>query len=106
MTDSIVIAPTGELDVAAARDLRPELNEAAGQVDAPVVVDLTGVTFIDSTALGAIVQADGRLRRNGRRLCVVAPPGSAAAVVIELTNLDRHLEIHRSRDAALSAATA
>lgn len=104
MTDPVVIAPQGELDIAAARELGPELNEAAGQLDAPVVVDLSRVSFLDSTALGAIVQADGRMQRTGRRLNVVAPSGSAAAVLLELTQMRSRLVVHGTRDAALDAA--
>ncbi len=101
MSDPYVIAPSGELDIAAARDLAPQLNEAAGQLDAPVVVDLSDVSFVDSTALGAIVQADGRMQRTGRRLSVVAPSGSAAAVLLELSNMEDRLVLHRSREEAL-----
>ncbi|WP_371822313.1 STAS domain-containing protein [Conexibacter sp. SYSU D00693] len=101
VSDPYVIAPSGELDIAAARDLAPQLNEAAGQLDAPVVVDLSDVSFVDSTALGAIVQADGRMQRTGRRLSVVAPSGSAAAVLLELSNMEDRLVLHRSREEAL-----
>lgn len=103
MTDPLVIAPTGELDISAARDLTPELNEAAGQLDAPVLVDLTDVSFLDSTALGALIQADGRLRRTGRRLTLVAPQGSAAAVLLELTRTNERLAVFEARDAALAS---
>lgn len=106
MADPIVIAPLGELDIATTRTLTPELTEATGQLDAPVIVDLTRVTFLDSTALGAIVQADGRLRRNGRRLNVVAPDGSAAAVLLELTHMRERLTVHSTLGSAREAIAA
>jgi anti-sigma B factor antagonist len=104
VTDPIVIAPTGELDLQAAREVAPTLTEAAGQLDRPVVVDLSEVTFLDSTALGAVVQTDSRMQRSGRRLAVVAPTGSAAAVLLDLTQLRSRLLVLGSREAALQAA--
>lgn len=101
---ALVITPMGELDVAAVRDLGPQLNEAAGQLDRPVVIDLTRVTFLDSTALGALVQADARLLRGGRRLHLAVRPGSAPAVTLDLTRIDQRLAVHPDREAALAAA--
>jgi anti-sigma B factor antagonist len=97
-----VIAPEGELDLHAARALAPELDEAAA-ADFPVlVVDLSAVTFVDSTGLGAILQAHQRLQRQGRTVRVVAPQGSAAAVLVDLAGLRQKLNLYASREAALA----
>ena len=105
MTEPVVIAPVGELDLHAARELRPALDDAAG-ADFPVlIVDLSEVTFIDSTGLGAILQAHQRLRRQGRAVKVVVPPGSAAAVTIDLAGLRSVLTLCPSRAAALGEDT-
>jgi anti-anti-sigma factor len=104
MAEPVVIAPSGEVDIGAARELASRLNEAAGQLESPVVIDLTGVSFMDSTALGLVLQTDVRLRRNGRRLAVAAPSGSAAAVLIELSGLQRRLDVYTTREAAVEAA--
>ncbi len=100
MTEPLVIAPEGELDVYAARELAPQLNEATGAGHPQVVVDLSRVTFIDSSGLGAILQAHQRLRRQGRDVKVVAPNGSAAAVMIDLAGLRSTLAICGSLQAA------
>ena len=47
-----VVSVTGEVDVAAAAAFRERLDEAIGGAPGLLVVDLTDVTFIDSTALG------------------------------------------------------
>jgi anti-anti-sigma factor len=100
---SVVIAPEGELDLYAARALAPQLSEAAG-ADFPVLtIDLSAVTFLDSTGLGAIVQAHQRLQRQGRTVQVVAPPGSAAAVLVDLSGLRDKLNMYTSREAALAS---
>jgi anti-sigma B factor antagonist len=55
--DVLVETVTGESDVATAPELRERLltQEADGVL--PIVVDLTGVSFIDSTDLGRLVRA-------------------------------------------------
>jgi anti-sigma B factor antagonist len=101
MPEPTVIAPEGELDLYTIPALAPELNEAAGADDPHVIIDLSAVTLVDSTALGAIVEAQRRITRQGRRLSVVAPHGSVAAVLLELTGLRSHLSVFVSREAAL-----
>jgi anti-sigma B factor antagonist len=98
-----VIAPTGELDITASRALAPQLNAAAGDVNAQLVIDLSEVTFVDSTGLGAIVQTHRRLSRQGRVMAIVAPKGSAAAVLLDLSGLRGRLPTFETRAEALAA---
>ena len=98
-----IVAPTGELDVATSRAIGSELSQAAGDTTRPLVVDLSEVTLMDSSALGAIVQAHLRMRRQGRPMAVVVPPGSAAAALLNVTYSGGHLPLHATRDEALRA---
>jgi anti-sigma B factor antagonist len=93
---------TGELDLQASRSLGQRLSEevGAGVTAADVILDLSSVSFIDSSALGVIVQADQRLGRQGRGLAVIAPEGSAAAQLVEMTKVDRALRVATTRDGA------
>jgi anti-sigma B factor antagonist len=102
MPEPTVIVPDGELDLYAVPALARELNEAADADDPHLIVDLSAVTLLDSTALGVIVEAQHRITRQGRRFSVVAPHGSVAAVLLELTGLRSHLSVFVSRDAALA----
>jgi anti-anti-sigma factor len=99
LSEPIVIAPEGELDIAHVGEFRDALSQAAA-ADA-VVVDLTSVSFIDSSGLGALVDLHNRLRRNNRRLAVVAPGGTAAALLLNLSGLQSRMSIFPSREAAL-----
>jgi anti-anti-sigma factor len=100
--DSTVIAPEGEIDISRIDDLRKALSDAEGRGAATVVVDLTDVSFIDSSALHALVDVQNRLRRSGRRLAVVAPGGSAPAVLLDLAGLRGRLPIFDTRRTALN----
>lgn len=66
----VVLALSGELDIASALDVQTALEElrAAGWAD--IAVDLRAVSFIDSTGLGVLVAADERARREGWHLAV------------------------------------
>lgn len=58
--DLVHVAVRGELDVATAPTLREHLLATVERATGPVVVDLLGVTFIDSTALGVLIGAKDR----------------------------------------------
>ena len=106
MHDDInLVAPSGELDLSGARRLGPELAAATGDATRPLVVDLSAVTLMDSSALGAIVQAHLRMRRQGRPMAVVAPEGSPAADLLEMTKMRNELPVQPNRHAAESAVT-
>ena len=71
-TDPIVVAVTGELDAASAARTRDRiLAEVAS--DQQVAVDLTGVEFVDSSGLGALIAAARAARDAGGGLVVINP---------------------------------
>jgi anti-sigma B factor antagonist len=99
-----VVSPQGELDAYEAPHLSAALNQA-GLAGRGVVVDLDGVTFMDSTALGVVVRAVRELGEAGRRVRVVLPRG-AARRVFEITTVDRVLPVAASRALALEELAA
>jgi len=99
---STVVAARGEVDVATAPALRDGLDEALDHDIGTVVVDLTGVTFIDSTGLGVLIGARRRCVEAGRDLrVVVAEP--RILKVFEITGLTELFTIHPSLEPALGA---
>jgi anti-sigma B factor antagonist len=81
-----VIAVSGEIDVATAPQLRECLHRVIAQGEPTVVLDLLGVTFLDSTALGVLVGALKRCREHGGDLhVVVADP--RIMKIFEITGL-------------------
>jgi anti-sigma B factor antagonist len=82
----------GELDLSTASKAEEELRRAESSEPALLVLDLSGLTFLDSTGLRLIVTADRRARDEGRRLAVVKGPETVQRV-FSITRLDERLEM-------------
>jgi anti-sigma B factor antagonist len=94
-----VIAVSGEIDVATAPQLRECLHHVIARGESTVVLDLLGVTFLDSTALGVLVGALKRCRELGGDLhLVVADP--RIMKIFEITGLTNVFTIAGSLQAA------
>jgi anti-sigma B factor antagonist len=103
---TVVVSPAGELDAFTSPELRSELHRLLEDVATKrLVVDLTAVTFLDSSALGVLVGALRRLRERGGELHVVQPRPTVKRI-FELTALDSVFTLHGGRDEALAAARA
>ncbi len=70
---TVRLALRGELDLATA-PLLDEALRAAGEAARTVVLDLRGLSFLDSTGLRTVLQADARARSDGHDLLVVRGP--------------------------------
>lgn len=93
---------TGRFDSFAAATVAASMDLATQANPAKVVVDLTGVDFIDSTGLAVLVQGMKRCRQNrgDLRLCGLRQP---VRMIFELTRLDRAIEIFGSQAEAVAA---
>lgn len=98
-----VLAINGEADMRIASELTDRLGEVVDDGPSAVVVDLTGATFVDSTALGVLLGAMKRQQARGGRFRVVAPRTEIRRI-FEMTLLDRVFELDLSRQEALAAA--
>jgi anti-sigma B factor antagonist len=84
-----VLRVGGEIDLYTSPQLRERLLEAAAvETSAFVALDLTGVTFVDSSGLGVIVGGLKHVRERGGDLLVVAADDSPLAKLLTLTSLD------------------
>ena len=99
---SVVVSLAGELDLYNAHALREALLECCGEAPERLVVDLSEVKFIDSTALGVLIEA--RTRMSNRRGFLLAAPGLETRRTLEISGLDRHFVVHETVDDALSAS--
>ena len=98
---AVVVVVRGEVDVAVTGELTDALREAIGEGGRRVVVDLESVDFIDSAGLGVLVAGLKRARTRGGDLALVAT-GVGVTKVLEITGLQRIIEVHETREAALA----
>jgi anti-sigma B factor antagonist len=93
--DAYVVSVSGELDIATAGRFAEELERTAERNARRVIVDLVGLTFIDSVALGVLTEEARRLRSAGGT-CIVVSQDPRILRVFEITGLDRIFRIERS----------
>jgi anti-sigma B factor antagonist len=94
-----VLSLAGELDLADAPALREALRGAVERSPRRLVVDLAEVTFVDSTVLGALVEARSRI---GGEAFALAAPGLEVRRALEVSGLDRHFRVHETVSGALA----
>ena len=98
---SYVVSVTGEVDVATAPALRERLHEVIADGPAVLVVDLLGVTFIDSTALGVLIDALKRSEAVGAVMRIVVSEPRILKV-FTITGLTDIFAIRASREEAMA----
>ncbi|HWX08374.1 MAG TPA: STAS domain-containing protein [Gaiellaceae bacterium] len=98
----VIVTLAGELDLYNAHEVREALLELCAEEPQRLVVDLSAVKFIDSTALGVLIEA--RTKMANRRGFLLAAPGLETKRALEVSGLDRHFAVHDTLDAALSAS--
>jgi anti-anti-sigma factor len=98
---TVVLRLGGELDLYNANDVRAALAVAIDDGAARIVIDMSEVDFVDSTALGVLIEARSKLGQDG---LLLAAPQIETRRTLEVSGLARHLPVHDSVDGALSSA--
>lgn len=96
--DAAILSLSGEFDLAGIEKFERELRKLEAAAPAVLVVDLSGLAFMDSSGLRALVLADRRAQKAGRRLAIV-PGQPAVRRVFEITQLDGRLDLVESASA-------
>ena len=97
----IVVHLAGELDLYNAHEVRETLLAAVAENPHRLVVDLSDVEFVDSTALGVLVEA--RSPMTDRRSFVLASPVAETMRALEVSGLDKHFQIGTTVEEALAS---
>ena len=84
-----------------APQLRELINSSVDAGENRISIDLTNVDFIDSSGLGALVNALNVTRKAGGDLRIAAPT-EQVKLVLELTNLDRVLKFYPDAETAFN----
>ena len=105
-----VVAVRGEVDLHTAPKVQYAIERASGSDREPdgetngvgaIVVDMSGVAFMDSTALSSLVRSKDTLERRGISLRLAAPSG-AIERIFSVTGFGDYFDVFPSREAALS----
>jgi anti-sigma B factor antagonist len=88
-----VLIPCVDLDRTTAADIRHRVASALADGKRRLVVDLSDVGYLDSSAIAALLEATSRAQHHGSRLTVVTPDRSRVAMILNMTGVDRLLDI-------------
>ncbi len=99
--DFPVIDVRGEIDLATAPTLAAHLSD--GDHGSTTILDLSGVSFIDSTGLRVLLSAHEEATTAGGRLVIIAEDGPVTKL-FSITGVDDLLLLRESRDAAVADA--
>lgn len=101
-----VVTINGHLDTYSAPDVRAALIDAINEGRYRQVVDLTAVTFLDSTGLAVIVGAVKRARAHGGDLVLAVDLEGRTGKVLRITGLHKSIEVRHSVEDALECLAA
>ena len=98
---AVMVVVEGEIDLAIAGRFAEELEDAVRECSPNLLIDLTGVTFIDSTGLSALVVGHRCATAAGGWLRLVGPSARVSRLLV-ITGLDQLLPAYDSVDDARS----
>lgn len=86
----------GEIDLSNARDVLDLVTRLVPEETRRVVVDLSGVDYLDSAAISMLFRLAETLTRRRQELRLVVPDASPVRAVVRLTQLDRVVPVTSS----------
>jgi len=99
-----LVAVSGELDLYTAPDLEAAILSASDGQGPRLIVDLSAISFIDSTALGVLLKHVGRLAARGGSLIVVSNDPRIDRL-LEITGLQERIAMRATLQEALDELT-
>lgn len=97
---ALVIELQGEVDVYTAPQLKQEIIEQLGAGKNQIVVNLTGVQYLDSTGLGVLIGGLKRAREKDGELTLICP-NQRIFRIFEITGLSKIFSIYQNETEAL-----
>lgn len=94
----------GEIDHATSPQLSAGIAEAL-ELSRPLVLDLSSTTFVDSTAIGVLVDASERVDAAGLGPLAIVCADERVLRIFEMTGLDRVVALWETAEEARSGAT-
>lgn len=98
----VVARLAGEVDLSNAADLQRSLLDAVPNTAEGMVIDLSVVSYLDSSGIRMLGEIGERLRWREQRFAVVAPPGSRVRGVLTIAGAQGVVPFEDTFDAALA----
>jgi anti-anti-sigma factor len=100
--DDVVVARlSGEIDMSNANEVGDELSSAVPNTALGLVLDLTALTYLDSSGVHLVFDLAERLRTRQQQLRVVVPAGAPIRRVLRIVELDDSVPVLASVDEAI-----
>lgn len=96
----------GEIDLSNAHEVSSAIGSAMGQEARWLVVDLSDLTYLDSSGVALLLRLAERLQTRRRRLHLVVPRGSPVRRVLGFTGLPRVIPVQARLEEALAQCAA
>jgi anti-anti-sigma factor len=101
--DIIVARLTGQLNLGnRLAEFEHNIKQRIQEGSRKIILDLTGLTYIDSAGLGMVAACAGIIFKAGGKLVVVSP-GGRITQMFEITRLNRVIDLYPDFDAACAA---
>ncbi|WP_036222839.1 STAS domain-containing protein [Mesoaciditoga lauensis] len=84
----LVVSPEGDFDVETSRSLKEEVRKRILSGTSNIIIDLTNVSYVDSSGLGTLIALQKDARLNGGSVSIVGA-SSQIKRVMKMTNLDK-----------------
>jgi anti-sigma B factor antagonist len=97
----MVARVAGEVDLSNAGDLQRSMLDAVLNTAEGMVIDLSVVSYLDSSGIRMLGEIGERLRWREQRFAVVAPPGSRVRGVLAIAGAEGVVPLEDALDAAL-----
>ena len=101
MSGAAVVSLSGDVDLQTSPSVRQKLLECL-EKNRRIVVDMSAVSYIDSSGVASLVEAFQVSRKKGAIFALCSVSGSAMRV-LNLARLDKVFSIHPTVEAALAA---
>ena len=102
VNDKTVLTPRGDVDLGSAPRLRAALAPVLDSDNPRLLIDLSGIGFMDSTGVGVMVNALNRVKEKGGAIAFCNPTPRVHRV-LQIAGLLKALPLYEARDAALAA---
>lgn len=97
-----LVVPKGDLDMGTADQMKRMLTDLIEKGQAKLVMDLTGVAYVDSSGLGALVAAMKQARAAGGNLKLCGLQEDVRSI-FEMTRLIKVMAVHSDRQEAVAS---